>query len=65
MRNRTPFRQFQIHLTNGEVLSMPYPQQMALPEGEEEMFIVVTKDDWNLIEVARVSRVPNAAKPAR
>jgi hypothetical protein len=65
MRNRAPFRAFQIHLTTGEVLPVGHPEQMSVPEDETEMFVVWTKRDWNLIEakqVARVSVLRRAAK---
>jgi len=62
MRNRTPFRPFQIHLTNGEVLPVQHPEQMALPEDEEEMFVVWTKHDWNLVEAAQVARISVPSK---
>ena len=57
MRNRAPFRAFQIHLTTGEVLAVGHPEQMSLPENETEMFVVWTKRDWNLIEAKQVARV--------
>jgi hypothetical protein len=68
MRNRTPFRPFQIHLTNGDILAVQHPEQMSLPEDEEEMFVLWTNHDWNLIEaeqVARISSVRRTVKPAR
>lgn len=57
MRNRAPFRPFQIHLTNGEVLSVQHPEQMSLPDDEREMFVVWTDKDWNLIEATQVARI--------
>jgi hypothetical protein len=57
MRNRTPFRPFQIHLNNGEVLPVSHPEQMSVPEDEREMFVVWTSKDWNLVEASQVTRV--------
>ena len=56
MRNRVPFRPFQIHLTNGDVLSVPHPEVMSLPDDERELFVVWT-DTWNLIDIAQVARL--------
>ena len=57
MRNRAPFRPFQVHLTTGEILPVQHPEQMSLPEDEEEMFVVWTPGDWNLIDAAQVARI--------
>jgi len=57
MRNRAPFRPFQIHLTTGEVLPVQHPENMSLPEDEAEMFVVWTRKDWNLIEAGQVARI--------
>ena len=57
MRNRAPFRPFQIHLTNGEVLPVNHPEIMLLPDDEREMFVVWTEKSWNLVDVTQVARV--------
>jgi hypothetical protein len=57
MRNRAPFRPFHVHLTTGEVLPVEHPDNMSLPQGETEMFIVWTTDGWNLIEATQVARI--------
>jgi len=57
MRNRTPFRPFQIHLTTGEVLPVEHPESMSLPDDEKELFVVWTRKDWNLVEAGQVARV--------
>ena len=57
MRNRAPFRPFQIHLTNGEVLPVNHPEIMLLPSDEREMFVVWTEKSWNLVDVTQVARV--------
>ena len=57
MRNRAPFRAFQIHLTSGEILPVEHPENMSLPEDETEIFLVWTKQDWNLVEAEQVARV--------
>lgn len=57
MRNRAPFRRFQIHLTSGEILPVEHPENMSVPEDEAEMFVVWTKHDWNLVEAEQVARV--------
>jgi len=57
MRNRAPFRPFQVHLVSGEVLAVEHPENMLLPQDENEMFVVWTNHDWNLIEAAQVARV--------
>ncbi len=40
MGHRAPFRPFQIHLTNGQILSVEHPENMSLPADETEMFVV-------------------------
>ncbi len=57
MRNRAPFRAFQLHLTNGETLVVQHPEQMSLPSDEQEMFVVWTEKDWNLVEATQVARI--------
>ena len=57
MRSRAPFRPFQIHLTNGEILLVEHPENMSMPEDEAEMFVVWTQHDWNLVEAGQVARV--------
>lgn len=57
MRNRAPFRPFQIHLTTGKILPVAHPENMSLPADETEMFVVWTNKDWNLIEATQVARV--------
>jgi len=57
MRNRAPFRPFQIHLMTGEILPIAHPDNMSLPADETEMFVVWTNKDWNLIEATQVARV--------
>jgi hypothetical protein len=57
MRSRAPFRPFQIHLANGEVLPVDHPEKMSLPEDEAAMFVIWTKSEWNLVEAEQVARV--------
>jgi hypothetical protein len=57
MRDRTPFRPFQIHLTSGEVLPVDHPDNMSVPADEDEMFAVWTDRTWNLLEAGQVARV--------
>jgi len=57
MRNRAPFRPFQIHLTNGEVLPVNHPETMSLPDDEREMFVVWTDKSWTLVDATQVVRV--------
>ena len=57
MRNRAPFRPFQLHLTSGETLPVGHPESMSLPEDETEMFVLWTHDGWNLIDAEQVTRV--------
>jgi len=57
MRNRAPFRPFEVHLTTGEILPVEHPENMSLPEDEREMFVVWTKRDWNLVEATQVARI--------
>lgn len=65
MRNRAPFRPFQIHLTNGEIVLVGHPEQMSLPGDERELFVVWTDKNWNLLEVAQVARVSVSRKHAK
>lgn len=57
MRSRAPFRPFQIHLTNGDILLVDHPENMSMPEDETAMFVVWTQQDWNLVEARQVARV--------
>ncbi len=57
MRDRTPFRPFQIHLTSGEVLPVDHPENMSVPADEEELFVIWTSQSWNLLEAGQVARV--------
>ncbi|HEY0551177.1 MAG TPA: hypothetical protein VGF13_16345 [Verrucomicrobiae bacterium] len=65
MRNRAPFRPFQIHLVSGEVLPVQHPEQMSLPEDEKELFVVWTARDWNLIEASQVAQLSVPRKSAK
>jgi hypothetical protein len=57
MRNRAPFRPFEIHLLNGQVLPVKHPESMSLPDDEKELFVIWTKNDWNLLDAAQVARI--------
>ncbi len=57
MRDRAPFRPFQIHLTSGEILPVEHPENMSVPEDEKELFVVWTPKDWNLLDAGQVARV--------
>jgi hypothetical protein len=58
MRQRTPFRPFQLHLTNGESLPIPHPEYLALPpERGTELFVVWVGPNWNLVDAGQVARV--------
>lgn len=57
MRNRTPFRPFQIHLTTGEILPVSHPEQMSIPNDETQLFVIWTNRDWNLLEAAQVAQL--------
>ena len=65
MRNRAPFRPFQIHLTTGEKLPVEHPDRMSLPQDEAELFVVWTRTDWNLLEAAQVARVSVQRRDAK
>lgn len=65
MRSRAPFRPFQIHLANGEILPVEHPENMSLPGDETEMFVVWTENDWNLIEAVQVARVSVKRRTAK
>ena len=65
MRNRAPFRPFEVHLTTGEVLPVQHPENMSVPEDEAEMFVVWTKRDWNLVEATQVARISVQRRAAK
>jgi len=65
MRDRTPFRPFQIHLTTGEVLPVDHPDNMSVPADEEDLFVVWTNHDWNLLEAGQVARVSVQRRSAK
>jgi hypothetical protein len=62
MRNRAPFRPFQIHLANGDVLSVSHPEIMSLPEDERDMFVIWTDKSWNLVDASQVVRLSTTRK---
>jgi hypothetical protein len=67
MRSRAPFRPFKVHLTNGDILAVEHPENMSAPDDQDDLFVIWTKGDWNLIEAGQVARVSIARKkdPAR
>jgi len=57
-RDRAPFRAFQLHLTNGEILPVRHPDYMNLPPEEgTNLFVVWIGSDWNLLDAEQVTRV--------
>ena len=62
MRDRAPFRPFNVHLTNGEVLPIEHPENMSAPEDQDDLLVIWTKGDWNLVEARQVARVSVARK---
>lgn len=66
MRDRAPFRSFQLHLTTGETLAVTHPDNMSIPEeGDTDLFVVWTQQDWNLVEAGQVARVSTERKARR
>lgn len=65
MRNRAPFRPFRLHMTNGEVLEVGHPENVSIPEDEEELFVVWTNHDWNLLETAQIARISTPKRAAK
>jgi hypothetical protein len=65
MRDRTPFRPFQIHLTSGEVLPVDHPESMSVPADEEDLFVVWTSQSWNLLEAGQVAHVSVQRRTAK
>jgi hypothetical protein len=65
MRNRAPFRSFEVHLTTGEVLPVEHPDNMSMPDDEKELFVVWTKRDWNLVEATQVARISVQRRPVK
>jgi len=58
MRDRVPFRAFQLHLSNGEVLPVRHPEYMNMPPEEGiDLFTVWVGSDWNLIDAGQVARL--------
>jgi hypothetical protein len=58
MQHRSPFRAFQLHLTNGETLPVRHPEYLAIPpEGGTELFVVWVGVDWNLVDAGQAARV--------
>jgi hypothetical protein len=58
MRDRAPFRPFQLHLTSGETLPVRHPEYLAMPpEAGVELFVVWMGPQWNLIDAGQVARV--------
>ena len=58
MRDRAPFRAFQLHLTNGETLPVRHPEVLSMPAAAgTELFVVWVGSDWNLIDATQVARL--------
>ena len=57
MRDRAPFRPFQLHLSSGEVLPVLHAEQMSMPSDSADLFVVWTSNDWNLLEADQVIRI--------
>lgn len=58
MRDRAPFRPFQLHLTNGETLPVRHPEVLSIPpEAGVELFVVWVGPQWNLVDAGQVARV--------
>ena len=58
MRDRAPFRAFQLHLTNGDLLPVRHPECLAIPpEPGVELFVLWVGADWNLVEAGQIARV--------
>jgi hypothetical protein len=58
MRDRAPFRPFQLHLTNGELMPVRHPEYVAMPpEGGTELFVVWLGSNWNLVDATQVARL--------
>jgi hypothetical protein len=58
MRDRAPFRAFQLHLTNGETLPVRHPEYLAVPpESGVELVVVWIGSDWNLVDAGQVARL--------
>ena len=62
MRSRAPFRPFQLHLANGDVMAVAHREQMSLPDDEQEMFVFWTDKHWNLVEATQVARISVSRK---
>jgi hypothetical protein len=62
MQDRMPFRPFNVHLASGEVLPVVHPEQMSLPSGSTDLFVLWTAKDWNLLEAAQVIRLSTEKK---
>ena len=66
LRDRAPYRAFQLHLTNGETLPVPHPEYLAVPpERGVELFVVWVGSDWNLVDAGQVARVSLPASKAK
>jgi hypothetical protein len=65
MRNRAPFRSFEVHLTTGEVLPVEHPDNMSMPHDETELFVVWTKRDWNLVDATQIARISLQRRPIK
>jgi hypothetical protein len=58
MRERAPFRPFQLHLSNGETLPILHPESLAIaPDSGTQLFVVWVGIHWNLIDAAHVVRL--------
>ena len=63
MRDRDPFRPFQLHLTNGATLPVRRAEVLSMPpEADAELFVVWVGADWNLVDAGQVARVSLLSK---
>jgi hypothetical protein len=57
MRDRVPFRVFALHLANDEVLPVDHPELLSISPDADDLFSLWIGKEWNLIDVANISRV--------
>lgn len=58
LRDRAPFRAFQLHLTNGETLPVRHPELLSMPaDAGTDLLVVWVGSDWNLLDAGQIARV--------
>jgi len=57
MRNRTPFRPFNLHFQSGAVLPVGHPEMVSAQPDAEVFTLWLDTRSWNLVDIESVERI--------